>query len=217
MGLITHNRIYVCIGASPCPVIVDLVIIGFRRIVTSPCIVISRHCIVGPAVTSTLPLRLFIPLLAPICVDAVVAALRRWRHYTPSAWAVAPSAGVAALGRHLVGGQRRLVRALPLLAAALANGSPGRGLPLAALQRAGAVAAGASYACEPVGGCPCKGVLAVADRPLTAGLGRSRLPLAAGLAVGGRPCMGVGRPSSSLFLLQTHRTILRNLISSHAV
>ncbi|RRT36051.1 hypothetical protein B296_00046316 [Ensete ventricosum] len=28
MGLITHNRIYVCIDASPCPVIVDLVIIG---------------------------------------------------------------------------------------------------------------------------------------------------------------------------------------------
>ncbi|RZS12352.1 hypothetical protein BHM03_00043790 [Ensete ventricosum] len=28
MGLITHNRIYVCIGVSPCPVIVDLVIIG---------------------------------------------------------------------------------------------------------------------------------------------------------------------------------------------
>ncbi|RZR86267.1 hypothetical protein BHM03_00013437 [Ensete ventricosum] len=28
MGLITHNRIYVCIGASPCPVIVDLVING---------------------------------------------------------------------------------------------------------------------------------------------------------------------------------------------
>ncbi|RWW16948.1 hypothetical protein GW17_00019142 [Ensete ventricosum] len=27
MGLITHNRIYVCIDASPCPVIVDLVII----------------------------------------------------------------------------------------------------------------------------------------------------------------------------------------------
>ncbi|RWW78554.1 hypothetical protein BHE74_00013219 [Ensete ventricosum] len=25
MGLIIHNRIYVCIGASPCPVIVDLV------------------------------------------------------------------------------------------------------------------------------------------------------------------------------------------------
>ncbi|RWV86570.1 hypothetical protein GW17_00051529 [Ensete ventricosum] len=29
MGLITHNRIYVYIDASPCPVIVDLVIIGF--------------------------------------------------------------------------------------------------------------------------------------------------------------------------------------------
>ncbi|RZS28368.1 hypothetical protein BHM03_00061954 [Ensete ventricosum] len=28
MGLITHNRFYVCIGAPPCPVIVDLVIIG---------------------------------------------------------------------------------------------------------------------------------------------------------------------------------------------
>ncbi|RWV80247.1 hypothetical protein GW17_00058512 [Ensete ventricosum] len=28
MGLITYNRIYVCIDASPCPVIVDLVIIG---------------------------------------------------------------------------------------------------------------------------------------------------------------------------------------------
>ncbi|RRT53494.1 hypothetical protein B296_00024337 [Ensete ventricosum] len=28
MGLITYNRIYLCIGASPCPVIVDLVIIG---------------------------------------------------------------------------------------------------------------------------------------------------------------------------------------------
>ncbi|RWV99397.1 hypothetical protein GW17_00037688 [Ensete ventricosum] len=28
MSLITHNRIYVCIGASPCPVIVDLVIIN---------------------------------------------------------------------------------------------------------------------------------------------------------------------------------------------
>ncbi|RZR93539.1 hypothetical protein BHM03_00022048 [Ensete ventricosum] len=28
MGLITHSTIYVCIDASPCPVIVDLVIIG---------------------------------------------------------------------------------------------------------------------------------------------------------------------------------------------
>ncbi|RWW06060.1 hypothetical protein GW17_00030638 [Ensete ventricosum] len=32
MGLITHNRIYVCIGASLCPMIVDLVIIaGYWR------------------------------------------------------------------------------------------------------------------------------------------------------------------------------------------
>ncbi|RRT36581.1 hypothetical protein B296_00050287 [Ensete ventricosum] len=28
MSLITYSKIYVCIGASPCPVIVDLVIIG---------------------------------------------------------------------------------------------------------------------------------------------------------------------------------------------
>ncbi|RRT53839.1 hypothetical protein B296_00023738 [Ensete ventricosum] len=48
----------------------------------------------------------------------------------------------------------------------------------------------------PAGGCPYKGVLAVVGRPLAGGLGRSQLPLAAGLAV-------VGRPSSSMFLLRT--------------
>ncbi|RWW40782.1 hypothetical protein BHE74_00053775 [Ensete ventricosum] len=44
--------------------------------------------------------------------------LRRQRCCTPLAWAATPSAGIAALGRHLVGGRRRLARALPLLAAA---------------------------------------------------------------------------------------------------
>ncbi|RWV82098.1 hypothetical protein GW17_00056432 [Ensete ventricosum] len=49
-------------------------------------------------------------------------------------------------------------------------------------------------------GCPCKGAFAMADRPLVGGLGRSRLPLAASLAVGGRPwgLAVVGCPSLSL-------------------
>ncbi|RWW37054.1 hypothetical protein BHE74_00057875 [Ensete ventricosum] len=37
MGLITHNRIYVCIGASPCPVIVDLVIIDALALLHPHC------------------------------------------------------------------------------------------------------------------------------------------------------------------------------------
>ncbi|RWV93999.1 hypothetical protein GW17_00043503 [Ensete ventricosum] len=49
--------------------------------------------------------------------------------------------------------------------------------------RATALASGASL--------PCGLALAVADRPLARGLGR-------GLAVGGRPYMGAGHPSSSL-------------------
>ncbi|RWV85115.1 hypothetical protein GW17_00053118 [Ensete ventricosum] len=93
------------------------------------------------------------------------------------------ASGAVALERHLA----------PALAARL---------PLAALQRAAAtcgLATGVAYArrrrpCKrqpcprvavPVGGCPCKGVLAVAGRPLTGGLGRSRLPFTTGLAVGG--------------------------------
>ncbi|RWV77146.1 hypothetical protein GW17_00062071 [Ensete ventricosum] len=47
---------------------------------------------------------------------------------------------------------------------------------------------------------PLQGAFAVADRPLTGGLGRNRLPLAAGLAVGGQPCMGVGRGWPPLLL-----------------
>ncbi|RZS24560.1 hypothetical protein BHM03_00057641 [Ensete ventricosum] len=49
-----------------------------------------------------------------------------------STWVAAPSVGFAALGRHHVGGRRRLARALPLLASlltavALVGGSPGHG------------------------------------------------------------------------------------------
>ncbi|RRT57808.1 hypothetical protein B296_00013848 [Ensete ventricosum] len=58
MGLITHNRIYVCIGASPYPVIVDLVIIGSRGII----ILFIKGCL-NPS--------------CPICAVAVAALYRR--------------------------------------------------------------------------------------------------------------------------------------------
>ncbi|RZR72327.1 hypothetical protein BHM03_00012455 [Ensete ventricosum] len=37
MGLFTHNRIYVCVGVSPCPVIVDLVIIDALALLHPHC------------------------------------------------------------------------------------------------------------------------------------------------------------------------------------
>ncbi|RWW02440.1 hypothetical protein GW17_00034469 [Ensete ventricosum] len=181
MGLITHNRIYVCIGASLCLVIVDLVIIGSDALSLPP---------------STPP-----PLL-PLC--------KRWC-CTLSAWVVAPSTGVATIGRHLVGRRRRLARALPLLAAApasvslgrgatpcgLATGNrhqwPGRGRCLCPQAQPCPRAVAPAGDCTLMDGCPCKGVLAMAGRPLTGGLVHRRLPLAAGLAVGGRP---VGKPTA---------------------
>ncbi|RRT44996.1 hypothetical protein B296_00034495 [Ensete ventricosum] len=51
-----------------------------------------------------------------------------------SAWAIAPTVVAATFERHLTGWRRRLVRALPLLATALAVG-----LPLLALQRAAVI------------------------------------------------------------------------------
>ncbi|RRT31457.1 hypothetical protein B296_00040042 [Ensete ventricosum] len=45
MGLITHNRIYVCIGASPCLMIVDLVIVSSVGSCPSPpSPSLCRHC-----------------------------------------------------------------------------------------------------------------------------------------------------------------------------
>ncbi|RWV93781.1 hypothetical protein GW17_00043736 [Ensete ventricosum] len=41
----------------------------------------------------------------------------------------------------------------------------------------------------------------MAVRPLVGGLGLNRLPLAAGLAVGGRPCTGAGRGWPPLLLI----------------
>ncbi|RWV82343.1 hypothetical protein GW17_00056163, partial [Ensete ventricosum] len=58
---------------------------------------------------------------------AAAAALRRRQHCTPSTWANAPTAGAAALERHLTGGRCHLPRALllqelpPLQATALAT------------------------------------------------------------------------------------------------
>ncbi|RWW35720.1 hypothetical protein BHE74_00059317, partial [Ensete ventricosum] len=62
--------------------------------------------------------------LATICAATAVAALRRRRRCSLSAWAAALVASAAALERHLAGGWRRLARALPLLAAAPASGRP---------------------------------------------------------------------------------------------
>ncbi|RWW46077.1 hypothetical protein BHE74_00048020 [Ensete ventricosum] len=114
----------------------------------------------------------------------------------PSAWA-----GTAALRRHLVGGQRW--RSL-LPAIALAGDSPGHGatpcdLTAGNRQQAPPLQVPAMPACDRA----YKGVLAVVGCPLTGGLGHNRLPLAAGLAVGGRPCMGAshGWPAPLLVVL----------------
>ncbi|RZS27820.1 hypothetical protein BHM03_00061345, partial [Ensete ventricosum] len=96
--------------------------------------------------------------------------------------------GTAALGRYLAGGRCHLARALPLQerpplqAAALAAE-----LPLVASQRA------TSPCSLAAGRPPLQGALAVAGRHLAGGLGRNWLPLTAGLAMGGWPCMGDGR------------------------
>ncbi|RZR71143.1 hypothetical protein BHM03_00003839 [Ensete ventricosum] len=73
IGLITHNRIYVCIDASSCLVIVDLVIIDS---IASPCIVISYHGIMGPAPSLTLTVSPLLPLhrqWLPLPVDSYPA------------------------------------------------------------------------------------------------------------------------------------------------
>ncbi|RWV97169.1 hypothetical protein GW17_00040061 [Ensete ventricosum] len=70
---------------------------------------------------------------------------------------------------------------------------------------------------------PLQGALAMAGHPLAGGLGRSRLLLTTGLAVGGRPYMGAGRGWPPLLLVacenaaRTRKMILRDSISSHAI
>ncbi|RWW39459.1 hypothetical protein BHE74_00055211, partial [Ensete ventricosum] len=121
--------------------------------------------------------------------------LRRYcRRAAPRARAAPPCAGAAPAGGRSC--QRPFLQATAL-AAGVAYASRRQPCPRATTP-------------APVGNCPCKGVLAVAGRALIGGLGRSRLLLqggfgrgrsppyrgalaAAGLAVGGRPCMGAGR------------------------
>ncbi|RZR93432.1 hypothetical protein BHM03_00021939 [Ensete ventricosum] len=119
----------------------------------------------------------------PHCVAATT--LRRWQHYTPSAWAAAPVVGVDALGRHLAGGRCRLARALPLQ-----ERSPLQATALAAGDSAPCgLAMGAAYArrrrpyrrqpcpraAAHTGGCPCKGLWPVT--PLQGALDAAGCPL----------------------------------------
>ncbi|RWV83824.1 hypothetical protein GW17_00054522 [Ensete ventricosum] len=180
MGLITHNRIYVCISASPCLVIVDLVIIGSIGSSHHHAIILFLKGCPSP--------------LASLCATVVAAARRRRRRCTSSAWATAPAASDAALGRDLAGRRRRLARALPLLAAAPASGRPcglaTSGSPL----RAGCnrLCLRGYYTC---GWLPLAGGMVAAGRPLALG---PWLQSTAPLQVVDRRCKGTGRGHARL-------------------
>ncbi|RWW14587.1 hypothetical protein BHE74_00033394 [Ensete ventricosum] len=105
MGLITHSTIYVCIDASPCPVIVDLVIIGSVGLS-------HHHALKSLATASWVPLS---PPCShrlspcPLCATAVAAptqattALARRQPpcqgaATPAADTVAPTSDRAGRG-----------------------------------------------------------------------------------------------------------------------
>ncbi|RWW29182.1 hypothetical protein GW17_00006306 [Ensete ventricosum] len=165
MGLITHGRIYVCIGASSCPVIVDLVIIRSsfsQKDALTPLAPYAPPPSLLPLRRRQLPIG-WPPLRSP--PSPLLAAglatggspLRapynrpplwapRCKRVCP--WAVAAPTGCCPCERHRP----------PLPATAPASGA----------------------------GLPCGLALATAGRPLAGGLGRS-------LAVGGRPCMGAVR------------------------
>ncbi|RWV84709.1 hypothetical protein GW17_00053556 [Ensete ventricosum] len=101
MGLITHNRIYVCIGASPYPVIIDLVIIGSAATLAAG--------VAGPAVgrvgRERQPLAGTLQTIAPASV-VLQAAM--------------PAGGCRPYGLAVFGRARGQL--LPLRAAAFANG-----------------------------------------------------------------------------------------------
>ncbi|RWV92739.1 hypothetical protein GW17_00044856 [Ensete ventricosum] len=95
---------------------------------------------------------------------AVIVALRRRRHYIPSAWAVAPAASAAALERHLAGERCHLTRALPLQERS----------PL----QAATLAAGAAYSRRrrPYRRQPCPWATAYVAAAPARGFGRGRPP-----------------------------------------
>ncbi|RWV93825.1 hypothetical protein GW17_00043688 [Ensete ventricosum] len=89
MGLITHNMIYVCIDASPCPVIVDLVIIGSVGSSHHHMIILFPKGCPNPS----FPLCTVVAVAATAPAKAV-AALAYWQ--SPYQGAATPAAGVAA-------------------------------------------------------------------------------------------------------------------------
>ncbi|RWW25187.1 hypothetical protein GW17_00010475 [Ensete ventricosum] len=135
MGLITHNRIYVCIGASPFPVIVDLVIIGSVEL--------SYHyasCLspLSPSASSStslpLPLRRrWLPLLVgsrpakgwpPLVADVAAPAGGRAGRSRLCPWAtIAPTGGCPMRAAAPAGG-RPLQRGLAAVGRPLASGRP---------------------------------------------------------------------------------------------
>ncbi|RWW08414.1 hypothetical protein GW17_00028153 [Ensete ventricosum] len=111
MGLITHNRIYVCIGASPCLVIVHLVIISSIGILEHQQTLIlfyrlpvggrRRACVGGRPYGPALPLPISgLPAsVVPIGVASTSAAsARRWLAHGRCA-CMRPSMGVASARR----------------------------------------------------------------------------------------------------------------------
>ncbi|RWW10112.1 hypothetical protein GW17_00026361 [Ensete ventricosum] len=173
MGLITHNRIYVCIGVSPCLVIVDLVIIGSvgSSHYHASIILFSKGC---PS-----------PLLVALCAIVVVAVA--------PAQAAAPLASTprvaAPCGLAMGGSPLRAGHWQPPLAHAILQPAP---LRTPRCGRLPPLQAGHSPLCPQVP--PLRVAAPVDGRPLRVGLGR-------GLAVGGRACMGVGRGWPPLLLV----------------
>ncbi|RRT74384.1 hypothetical protein B296_00028124 [Ensete ventricosum] len=101
MGLITHNRIYVCIGASPCPVIVHLVIISSISISGHQLGGRRRACVGGRPYGPALPLPISgLPAsVVPIGVASTSAASAcRWLAHGRCAY-MRPSMGVASARR----------------------------------------------------------------------------------------------------------------------
>ncbi|RWW18899.1 hypothetical protein GW17_00017082 [Ensete ventricosum] len=129
----------------------------------------------------------------PLCTVAAAAAptqatnaLARWR---PPLWLVPPllAVGLAAGGRPV----RAPYSRPPLRALHCKRLCPRVVLLPAGTTPAGCCAFGRLLPLAGAAGLPFGLALAIASRPQAGGLGR-------GLAVGGWPCMGAGRPSSSL-------------------
>ncbi|RWV95810.1 hypothetical protein GW17_00041527 [Ensete ventricosum] len=191
----------------------------FHWIVASPCVVISHHGIMGPVVTIILFSKGCPNPSFPLCATAAaaapaqaVAALARWQ--PPYQGAATPAAGTST-GAALAGAaptsgrpcRQQPLRVVPLPTGCLLVGvEPVVGhLQAVGNSPCGVVAGGCcplwAPRCSrpPSSGCSC-GLATGGRYHLRAGLGRRRLPLAAGLPVGGRPYIGAGRGWPPLLL-----------------